>query len=200
MRAWFTSLLAGLLFGLGLGLSQMINPARVKGFLDIFGAWDPSLIFVLGGAVGVTVVSFRLVLRRAAPVCDTQFYIPARTQVDRRLIAGAALFGVGWGLTGYCPGPGLAGLALGSVNALIFSRRLCRRFALGGSTGKRSPPEKHARRWLTHVLHIAVGKPPLNQRRPAASDKNFPSQFSLCSLCFLWLCFSRLRASGVVRG
>lgn len=139
MRAWFTSLLAGLLFGLGLGLSQMINPARVKGFLDIFGAWDPSLIFVLGGAVGVTVVSFRLVLRRAAPVCDTQFYIPARTQVDRRLIAGAALFGVGWGLTGYCPGPGLAGLALGSVNALIFLAAFVVGLLLVDRLGKEAP-------------------------------------------------------------
>jgi uncharacterized membrane protein YedE/YeeE len=120
MRAMATSLLAGLLFGIGLGLSQMINPARVTGFLDIFGAWDPTLMFVLGGAVGVTVVTFRLVMKRAAPLCETQFHLPTRTRVDRRLIAGAAIFGMGWALTGYCPGPGLAGLVLGSLNALIF--------------------------------------------------------------------------------
>ncbi|HMO49770.1 MAG TPA: YeeE/YedE family protein [Kiritimatiellia bacterium] len=120
MRALVSSLAAGVLFGFGLGLSQMIDPARITGFLDVFGAWDPTLMFVLGGAVGTTALTFRLVLRRAKPVCEPEFLVPKRTSVDRRLVTGSALFGIGWGLTGYCPGPGITGLVLGSTNALFF--------------------------------------------------------------------------------
>ncbi len=98
----------------------MINPARVTGFLDIAGAWDPTLMFVLGGAVGVTTLAFRIVLRRKTPLCEPQFSIPTRSRADRHLIVGAAIFGIGWGVTGYCPGPGLSGLTLGSTNALLF--------------------------------------------------------------------------------
>jgi len=142
MRALITALLAGLLFGVGLGLSQMINPARVLGFLDVFGAWDPTLMFVLGGAVGVTTLTFRLVLKRAAPVVEPQFRVPTRTRIDRRLIGGAALFGLGWALTGYCPGPGLVGLVLGSTQAVIFVAAFVAGVLLFDRFGGESMPEK----------------------------------------------------------
>ncbi len=113
-------LASGLLFGLGLGCSQMIAPQRVIGFLDITGAWDPTLAFVMGGAVLVTLVSFRFILRRSVPLLDRQFFVPTRTDIDRPLVLGAALFGVGWGLGGYCPGPAIASLGLGSANPVLF--------------------------------------------------------------------------------
>ncbi|WP_111413913.1 DUF6691 family protein [Billgrantia lactosivorans] len=99
---------AGLLFGLGLGVSGMTDPARVLGFLDLAGAWDPTLVFVLGGAVTTTFIGYRLVLRRARPLVGETFQLPTRQDLDGRLIGGAALFGVGWGLSGYCPGPAFA--------------------------------------------------------------------------------------------
>ncbi|OHZ00538.1 DUF6691 family protein [Salinicola sp. MIT1003] len=102
--------LAGLLFGLGLAISGMTDPARVIGFLDVAGAWDPTLIFVLGGAVITTFIGYRLVWRRQAPVLDARFQLPTRRDLDGRLLGGAALFGIGWGLTGYCPGPAVASL------------------------------------------------------------------------------------------
>jgi uncharacterized membrane protein YedE/YeeE len=111
---------AGLLFGLGLGFAQMIDPQRVIGFLDVAGDWDPTLVFVMGGAVAVTLVTFRLILRRPVPLLGGKFYVPTRQDIDRPLVLGAALFGVGWGLGGYCPGPAIAALALGSVNPAIF--------------------------------------------------------------------------------
>jgi uncharacterized protein len=114
------ALTAGLLFGLGLGFSQMIDPQRVIGFLDIFGTWDPTLAFVMGGAVLVTLISFRLILRRPTPLLSRQFVLPTRNDIDRPLVLGAALFGVGWGLGGYCPGPAIAALSLGSANPLLF--------------------------------------------------------------------------------
>ena len=102
--------LAGLLFGLGLAVSGMTDPARVIGFLDVAGAWDPTLIFVLGGAVITTFIGYRLAWRRQAPVLDARFQLPTRRDLDGRLLGGAALFGIGWGLTGYCPGPAVASL------------------------------------------------------------------------------------------
>ncbi|MDR5868485.1 DUF6691 family protein [Halomonas koreensis] len=102
---------AGLLFGLGLAVSGMTDPARVLGFLDLAGAWDPTLMFVLGGAVVTNFVGYRLALRRPNPLFAGAFQLPTRRDLDGRLIGGAALFGVGWGLSGYCPGPALASLA-----------------------------------------------------------------------------------------
>ena len=102
---------AGLLFGLGLIVGGMTDPARVLGFLDLAGAGDPSLVFVMLGAVVTTALGYRLVLARAHPLCDTVFHLPAARQVDRRLLLGSALFGMGWGLAGYCPGPVIASLA-----------------------------------------------------------------------------------------
>ena len=102
--------LAGLLFGLGLAISGMTDPARVLGFLDIAGAWDPTLIFVLGAAVGTTFVGYRLVFARGTPLFSTQFQLPTKHELDAKLLGGAALFGVGWGLSGYCPGPAIASI------------------------------------------------------------------------------------------
>ncbi|OLO07541.1 hypothetical protein BTW08_12300 [Salinicola sp. MH3R3-1] len=103
--------LAGLLFGLGLAISGMTDPARVIGFLDVAGAWDPTLIFVLGGAVVTTFIGYRLVWRRQMPLLESRFQLPTRRDLDTRLLGGAALFGIGWGLSGYCPGPAVASLA-----------------------------------------------------------------------------------------
>ena len=112
------ALLAGTVFGAGLALSQMTDPRKVLGFLDIAGAWDASLLFVMGGAVGVTLLAFRLVLRRRAPVCDSEFHLPTKTTIDRPLLLGSALFGIGWGLAGYCPGPAIASLGLFNAETL----------------------------------------------------------------------------------
>lgn len=112
------SLLAGVVFGVGLTVSQMINPDKVLGFLDLAGPWDASLLLVLGGAVTVSAVLFRLVLRRATPVLDDHFHLPTTSVIDTRLLTGSALFGVGWGLAGYCPGPAVASLAFANPEAL----------------------------------------------------------------------------------
>ncbi|MCA9515984.1 MAG: YeeE/YedE family protein [Myxococcales bacterium] len=112
--------LAGALFGVGLVVSGMTDPAKVQGFLDFFGAWDPSLAFVMGGAVTLHLVLLRLVTRRAAPLFDTRFHLPTRTDVNQKLVVGAVVFGVGWGLAGYCPGPGLVSLGTGGATAMIF--------------------------------------------------------------------------------
>lgn len=114
------ALLAGLLFGLGLAISQMIDPARVLGFLDVAGTWDPTLMFVLGGAVGVTVILFPVVLRRPNPFLAASFRLPTKKDIDRPLVVGSALFGIGWGIAGYCPGPGITAIVLGAWNPLFF--------------------------------------------------------------------------------
>jgi uncharacterized membrane protein YedE/YeeE len=124
MGAIVMPLIAGLLFGAGLTLSQMINPAKVLGFLDFGGiangTWDPSLAFVMAGALAVTALGYRLAFRRAAPLAAPKFQLPTRKDIDTRLVAGAAIFGVGWGLAGYCPGPALASLAFGRTEVFVF--------------------------------------------------------------------------------
>jgi uncharacterized protein len=112
--------LSGILFGLGLGLSQMIDRDRVLGFLDMTGTWDPTLLFVLGGAVGVTIIAFRFVLRMAHPFWGEKFQLPTRKDIDRKLLIGATIFGIGWGIAGYCPGPGITALVLGLWNPVLF--------------------------------------------------------------------------------
>lgn len=114
------ALVSGAVFGLGLALSGMLNPARVQGFLDITGAWDPSLAFVLGGAVGVMFLGLRLIARFKRPAFDDRFHLPENRVIDRRLVLGSALFGIGWGIGGFCPGPGIAGLSLGRIEPLLF--------------------------------------------------------------------------------
>lgn len=112
--------LAGLIFGVGLIVSGMSNPAKVQNFLDITGSWDPSLIFVMAGAIAVASVGFRLLSRRTAPLFAETFHWPRRQDLDARLIGGAAVFGAGWGLSGYCPGPALTALPLLDSGTMIF--------------------------------------------------------------------------------
>ena len=113
------TLAAGLLFGLGLVVSGLINPAKVLNFLDIGGAWDASLAFTMGAAVLTTAVGYKIAFR-GKPILADGFHLPAATDIDGRLITGAALFGVGWGLVGYCPGPAVASLSLGSASTAVF--------------------------------------------------------------------------------
>lgn len=120
MRQNATSFAVGLLFGLGLVVSQMVNPAKVLAFLDVFGDWDPSLALVMGGAVAAASIGFALAGRRAAPLWAPAFQIPTRRDLDARLITGAALFGIGWGLVGLCPGPAIAALPLGLWQSFVF--------------------------------------------------------------------------------
>lgn len=110
----------GLLFAVGLGLSGMTQPGKVIGFLDLAGAWDPALAFVMGSAVAVTFLGYRWVLARPAPLLFSRFDIPSRREIDWQLVAGASLFGIGWGMAGFCPGPALVALAGGSREVIVF--------------------------------------------------------------------------------
>ncbi|SDN64800.1 hypothetical protein SAMN05216360_11010 [Methylobacterium phyllostachyos] len=114
------ALAAGLLFGLGLSLSGMLDPARVRGFLDVGGAWDPSLVFVLGGAVSVSALGYLLSRRLRRPALAETFDLPTARRIDPPLVGGAALFGIGWGLSGFCPGPAIAALSTGAAPVLVF--------------------------------------------------------------------------------
>lgn len=114
------ALASGALFGVGLAMSGMTDALRVLGFLDVFGDFDPTLLFVLGGAVTTTAILFRFVLRRGNPVLARTFHLSNLRHIDSRLLGGAAIFGVGWGIAGYCPGPALAGLGIGSREAVWF--------------------------------------------------------------------------------
>ena len=116
----FSAFLAGLAFGVGLIVSGMANPAKVLGFLDLAGKWDPSLALVMGGAIGVGVVGFMLANKRRRSLLGTPMMIPATRALDRRLVVGSLLFGVGWGLAGFCPGPALVALGAAQLKALVF--------------------------------------------------------------------------------
>lgn len=115
-----SSLVSGLLFGAGLTVSQMVNPAKVAAFLDVAGHWDPSLALVMGAALGTTAVLYRRVLRRRTPLFAPEFHLPSSRRIDARLLVGSALFGIGWGLGGLCPGPALAGLSYGLTDSVVF--------------------------------------------------------------------------------
>ncbi len=119
-RTTLPSLLSGILFGAGLALGGMTDPARVRGFLDLFGAWDPTLAFVMGGAVIVMAVAWRMVARMSEPWLAEAVHLPTRADLTPRLIGGAALFGVGWGIAGLCPGPGIAALVIEPMSAAVF--------------------------------------------------------------------------------
>jgi uncharacterized membrane protein YedE/YeeE len=112
---------AALVFGVGLIVSGMFNPAKVLGFLDVAGAWDPSLAFVMAGAVAIGAIAFHFAGRRKATLLGSPMHIPAVRRIDRRLIVGSTLFGVGWGIAGFCPGPALVALGMGEVKALVFT-------------------------------------------------------------------------------
>jgi uncharacterized membrane protein YedE/YeeE len=115
-----SSFLVGMVFGLGLAVSEMTNPARVIGFLDVVGRWDPTLILVMAGALLVTGSMFPLILRRTRPFLADRFSLPTKTKIDTPLVVGAIVFGIGWGLGGFCPGPALAALASGSLSVFLF--------------------------------------------------------------------------------
>ena len=120
MRTGLASLVSGTLFGAGLALGGMTNPARVRGFLDVFGDWDPTLAFVMGGAVLVMAIAWRAVPRMVRPFVAEEFHLPTTSDLTPRLIGGAALFGIGWGVAGLCPGPGFAALVIKPLAAAIF--------------------------------------------------------------------------------
>lgn len=126
----FFALIAGFLLSFGISYSGMINPNKILAFLDVTGNWDPTLLFVLGGAVGVTLVTFRFVLRLPKPLLNPKFMLPTLTKADRPLIIGQILFGIGWGLIGYCPGPVFSALALGySEPAIVMMATIAGAFA-----------------------------------------------------------------------
>lgn len=115
-----SALIAGLIFGLGLVISGMSNPAKVLNFLDLAGTFDPSLLFVMGGAIIVVFTGYKLVLKRKTPIFDNAFHIPTRKDIDKNLIIGSAIFGIGWGIGGFCPGPSLTSVLLGSEGIIYF--------------------------------------------------------------------------------
>ena len=134
------SLACGILFGFGLSLSGMLDPTRVRGFLDVFGPWDPSLAFVLAGAVAASFVGIQIAKRMRKPTLASSFDLPSKTRVDARLIIGSALFGIGWGISGLCPGPAIASLALGLMPTMVFTTAMLAgmaAFALFDSAGSR---------------------------------------------------------------
>ena len=120
MARILTGLAAGFLFGVGLAVSGMINPAKVLNFLDIFGRWDASLAFVMLGAVVTSAIGYRLAFRRGRPLFESKFMLPTRQDIDSKLLAGSAIFGIGWGLGGYCPGPAISGLGFGAPETIVF--------------------------------------------------------------------------------
>ena len=120
MSALVSALGAGLVFGIGLWISGMANPKKVLGFLDITGDWDASLMLVMGGAVAITVIAFRFIPRSEKPIFEMKFEIPSRKDIDLPLVAGAAIFGIGWGIGGYCPGPAITALSTVSTESIVF--------------------------------------------------------------------------------
>lgn len=125
--------LSGVLFALGLIVSGLIDPAKVLGFLDVAGGWDPTLAFAIAAAVATTAAGYRLAFARGRPLLAGSYQLPTKSDVDFRLAAGAALFGVGWGLVGFCPGPAVAALSTGSVQAVIFVAAMLGGMALARS-------------------------------------------------------------------
>jgi uncharacterized protein len=132
------SLVAGLLFGAGLAVSGMIDPARVRGFLDLFGNWDPTLAFVMGGAMIPMAIAWAIKLRMQSPLAADDFDLPGTQQIDRKLAIGAVLFGMGWAISGLCPGPALADLAIAPMPALIFVAAMIAGMGLHRATSSRT--------------------------------------------------------------
>ena len=140
MNKILIALISGTIFGLGLSLSQMINPEKVISFLDISGDWDPSLAFVMMGALAVTFISFKWVLNRSEPILESGFHLSKRSEIDKALLGGAAIFGIGWGMSGFCPGPAVASLGLGSIEAVvmvlsIYAGFFCQKWLSNGKIG-----------------------------------------------------------------
>lgn len=120
MKSKLVAFAGGALFGIGLAISGMTKPSKIVGFLDLTGAWDATLAFVMAGAVGVHFVAYRLVTKRSAPLFAPKFDLPTRRDLDRKLLVGAGIFGVGWGLAGFCPGPAIVTAASGQLTAIVF--------------------------------------------------------------------------------
>ncbi len=118
---YLISLLSGILFAIGLGISGMMNTEKVKGFLDLTGDWDPSLALVMGGALLVTVITYPFIIKKKSPMCETDFSLPTNKEITKEIIIGPALFGIGWGLIGLCPGPAIANLLNGGMAIVIFT-------------------------------------------------------------------------------
>ena len=131
MMRHISIVLIGALFGAGLALSGMLNPSKVAGFLDLFGVWDPSLAFVMGGGVVANFIGHRIVTRRAAPLYAPGFSLPTSQNIDARLLTGAGLFGIGWGLGGLCPGPAISSLLLVPGDAVLFVMMMLAGLAVG---------------------------------------------------------------------
>ena len=148
-RQLFIALFAGALFGAGLAFSGMADPQRVRGFLDLFGTWDPTLAFVMGGALVPMAIAWRVQKRMTAPVSAVQFSLPTKRDLDLRLIGGAALFGIGWGAAGLCPGPAIADLAIAPVPAALFVVAM-----LGGMILHRMLPATPAKRPSLEVSNV----------------------------------------------
>lgn len=138
MRNVVPGLVVGVIFGAGLALSDMVNPARVQAFLDVAGSWDPTLIWVLGAAIVPSALAYVIRRRMDRPLLERSFSIPESRTLDRPLLTGAALFGIGWGLVGFCPGPALAGLVLGAWQAWVFVATMLAGMALHTVTLSRS--------------------------------------------------------------
>jgi uncharacterized membrane protein YedE/YeeE len=138
MRNIVPGLIVGLIFGAGLALSDMVNPARVQAFLDVAGAWDPTLAYVMGAAILPSAIAYLVRRRMDRPLLETRFSIPESRTLDRPLLVGAALFGIGWGLVGFCPGPALAGLVLGAWQPWLFVAAMLAGMALHTLTLSRS--------------------------------------------------------------
>jgi uncharacterized protein len=139
MKHRIVEFLVGLLFGLGLILSGMTDPGKVQGFLDLAGAWDPSLAFVMGGAVGVGLVAFALARRRSTALLGGAMHLPDSRAIDRRLVTGSLVFGIGWGLAGFCPGPALVSLGAGHWQALLFTLAMLAGMVLHDFAPRRAP-------------------------------------------------------------
>ena len=156
MPRMIVALLAGVLFGVGLAVSGMVNPQKVIGFLDVAGDWDPTLMFVMGGALLVTIPAFRLILKRPRPILADGFSLPTKSDLDGRLLGGAALFGVGWGLSGFCPGPAVVAMVTGLLPVFAFVAAMVGGMAIhmgfferphrGGATTNRRAPKASALR------------------------------------------------------
>ncbi len=148
---FLTALLAGLVFGFGLILSGMANPAKVIGFLDLAGHWDPSLAFVMAGAIAVGAVAFFMARKRTVSFLGGAMHLPTARDIDRRLVAGSLLFGIGWGLGGFCPGPGLVALGMGEMKALVFVAAMIAGMVIfevlehTGATGSKSGASRKSR-------------------------------------------------------
>ncbi|WP_045836591.1 YeeE/YedE family protein [Hyphomicrobium sp. 99] len=137
-------LAAGLIFGIGLVISGMANPAKVLNFLDVAGSWDPSLAFVMLGAIAVTATGYHFVLRQPKPLVDPSFHLPVQSKIDRPLVIGSAIFGLGWGLFGFCPGPAITSLGLAATGTLVFVATMLIGILAAGLVRKRPSEIKEA--------------------------------------------------------